>query len=257
MVPLGVILAIMALMLTMGWHRQLSLEMLVRHRAAIEDLVMAHRAVAIVAFMAVYAAAVSLSFPGAALLTIAGGMLFGTTIGGLAAVAAATLGATAVFLIAKYAFGGSSQCLLARRGGPLGEKLAAGFRQDAFSYLIFLRLVPLFPFWLVNLVPAPAGVGLAPFVAATALGIVPATFAFAFFGAGLDSAIMAQESAYRACLAVQSLGCNLDFHLKAAITPELIGGLVALGLIALIAPAVRWYRLTRTTRSGGEDAGLS
>jgi uncharacterized membrane protein YdjX (TVP38/TMEM64 family) len=257
LVPLGVILAIMAFVLAMGWHRHLSVESLARHRAAIEAMVAAHQAIAILAFMAIYAAAVALSFPGAALLTIGGGMLFGTVIGGLSAVVAATLGATAIFLIAKYAFGGSPACLLARRGGPLGEKLASGFRKNAFCYLVFLRLVPLFPFWLVNLVPAPAGVGLLPFVAATAIGIVPASFAFAFFGAGLDSAIAAQESAYEACLATQFVGCSLDFHFKTAATPELIGGLVALGLIALIPPVVKRYRAARAAGSGGADAGLS
>src|SRR5712692_3918777 len=100
LVPLGVILAIMAFAVVMGWHRQVSLETLVRHRAAIEALVTTHRAIAILAFIAIYAAAVALSFPGAALLTIGGGMIFGALAGGLAAIAAATLGATAIFLIA-------------------------------------------------------------------------------------------------------------------------------------------------------------
>jgi uncharacterized membrane protein YdjX (TVP38/TMEM64 family) len=257
LVPLGAILVVMAIVVAMGWHRHLSLETLVRHRATIESLVAAHRAAAILAFIAIYAAAVALSFPGAALLTIGGGMIFGTLTGGLAAIAAATLGATAIFLIAKYAFGGVAGCLWARRAGPLGERLAAGFRRDAFCYLVFLRLVPLFPFWLVNLVPAPAGVGLGPFVAATALGIVPASFAFAFFGAGLNSAIAAEEGVYRACLTAQQAGCRLDFDFRTAATPELIGGLVALGLIALVPPAIKRYRLRRTACSGGTDAGLS
>src|SRR5438128_2346202 len=76
-----------------------------------------------------------------------------------------------------------------------------GFRADAFSYLLFLRLVPAFPFFLVNLAPALVGVKLSTFVAATAIGILPATFAFAFFGSGLDSVLAAQGAAYRACLA--------------------------------------------------------
>jgi uncharacterized membrane protein YdjX (TVP38/TMEM64 family) len=253
-VPLGVILAIMAVALAAGWHRHLSVETLVRHRAAIDALIDAHHVPAILAFMAMYAAAVALSFPGAALLTIGGGMLFGTLIGGLAAIGAATLGATVFFLIAKYAFGGITGCGWARRAGPLGERLASGFRKDAFCYLVFLRLVPLFPFWLVNLVSAPSGVGVVPFIAATALGIIPATFAFAFFGAGLDSAIAAQEGVYQACLAAQQSGCHLDFDFRTAATPELIGGLVALGLIALVPPVLR--RL-RSARAVGADASLS
>src|SRR5262249_3190551 len=160
LIPLGAILAVMVFAVAMGWHRQVSLEILVRHRTSIEELVAAHRAVAILAFIAAYAAAVALSFPGAALLTIAGGAIFGTLIGGLAGPAAAALGATVIFLVTKFACGCVACCGWMRRAAPLAEKLAAGFRKDSFSYLIFLRLVPLFPFWLVNLIAAPAGVSL-------------------------------------------------------------------------------------------------
>ena len=262
LVPLGAILALMAFAVAVGWHGQLSAETLVRHRSAIEALVTAHRAMAILAFIAVYAAAVALSFPGAALLTVSGGMIFGALAGGLAAVTAATLGATIIFLITKFAFGGVEGRRWVHRVGPLGEKLAAGFREDGFCYLVFLRLVPFFPFWLVNLVPAPAGVGLAPFVAATALGIIPATFAYAFFGAGLNSAIAAQEAVYQACLAAQQEGCRLDFDFRAAATPKLIGGLVILGLIALIPPTVKRFGAMRGPKRGAEacsgraDSGL-
>ena len=94
-------------------------------------------------------------------------------------------------------------------------------------------------------VPAPAGVALVPFVIATALGIIPATFAYAFFGAGLSSAVAAQESAFRACVAAREIGCRLDFDLQAAVTPELISGLAILGLIALIQPIVKRYGARR------------
>jgi uncharacterized membrane protein YdjX (TVP38/TMEM64 family) len=240
LIPLGVILTVMALAVVLGWHRQLSFETLVRHHSAIEESVAAHRVVAILSFIAVYSAAVALSFPGAALLTVAGGAIFGALTGGLAAAIAATLGATSIFLITKYAFSCVAGCGWMRRAAPLAEKLAAGFRKDAFCYLVFLRLVPLFPFWLINLISAPAGVALVPFVTATALGILPATFAFAFFGAGLNSAIVAQESAYQICVAAAGKAdCRLNFDLQAAVTPELIGGLVVLGLIALIPPVAR------------------
>lgn len=241
LIPLGVVLAAMAFAVAMGWHRQLSLEMLVRHRSSIDELVAAHRTIAILVFVAIYTAAVALSFPGAAFMTVGGGVIFGTLTGGLSAVTGATLGATAIFLITKFAFGCVARCGWMRSAAPLAEKLAAGFRKDAFCYLVFLRLVPLFPFWLINLIAAPAGVALVPFVTATALGIVPATFAFAFFGAGLGSSIVAQESVYRACVAAGEAGCHLDFDLHAAITPQLIGGLAILGLIALIPPVIRRY----------------
>jgi uncharacterized membrane protein YdjX (TVP38/TMEM64 family) len=171
-------------------------------------------------------------------LTITGGVLFGVVIGGAAASVGATIGAICIFLIARSAVGEQ----LARRAGPLAERLAEEFRADAFSYLLFLRLVPLFPFWLVNLVPALCGVRLATFAAATAIGILPATFAFAFVGAGLDSVIAAQDAAYRACLAAAHPDCRLDFHLKEAITPQLIGALAALGVLALIPVAVKRLR---------------
>jgi uncharacterized membrane protein YdjX (TVP38/TMEM64 family) len=120
--------------------------------------------------------------------------------------------------------------------------LAEGFRADAFSYLLFLRLVPIFPFWLVNLVPALAGVRLPVFAAATAIGILPGTFAFAFVGAGLTSVITAQGTAYRACLAAGRSDCRLDFDLKAAVTPELLIALAALGVLALIPVVVKRLR---------------
>ena len=257
LIPLGAILAVMVFAVAMGWHRQVSMEMLVRHRSSVEELVAAHRAVAILAFITVYAAAVALSFPAAALLTVGGGVIFGALTGGLAAVTAATLGATVIFLVTKFACGCVAGCGWTRRASPLAEKLAAGFRKDAFCYLIFLRLVPLFPFWLVYLISAPAGVALVPFVAATALGIIPATFAFAFFGAGLSSAIVAQESVYRACVAAGEVGCQLDFDLQAAVTPELIGGLVILGLIALIAPVARGYCAIRRGAKMCPPSGIS
>ena len=87
----------------------------------------------------------------------------------------ATIGATLIFLVARTALGEP----LLRRAGPRADQLAQGFRDDAFSYLLFLRLVPAFPFFLVNLVPALAGVRLGPFVAATALGVIPAAVVFA------------------------------------------------------------------------------
>jgi len=240
--PLAVIAAISVTVIAMGWHKELSLSALVDRRAAVEAFTAEHRIAALALFASVYALVVALSIPGAAVLTVFGGIIFGTGAGGLAALVGATAGATVIFLIAKSALGG----WLVGRAGPHVEKLAAGFCADAFSYLLFLRLVPLFPFWLVNLVPALVGVRLRTFVAATALGIIPGTFAFAFFGAGLDSAIKAQAAAYRACLAAGTAGCRLHFDPMAAATPQLIAGLVALGLLALVPIAVKRFKAARS-----------
>jgi uncharacterized membrane protein YdjX (TVP38/TMEM64 family) len=161
-------------------HGGISLEALVRHRMAIEAFVAGHRVLAVLAFIAIYIAAVALSVPGALFLTMTGGFLFGLVVGATAATIGATAGATLIFLVARTALGEP----LLRRVGPRASQLAKGFRDDAFSYLLFLRLVPAFPFFLVNLVPAFAGVWLGTFVGATALGIIPATFVYAFAGTG-------------------------------------------------------------------------
>src|SRR5262249_5664939 len=108
--------------------------------------------------------------------------------------------------------------------------------------LLFLRLVPIFQFWMVNLVPALAGVRLATFAAATALGVIPATFVFAFGGAGLDSVIAAQPSAYRSGLAAARSDCRLALHIHAALPPELIAALAGLGVLALVPVVVRRLR---------------
>jgi len=159
----------------------------------------------------------------------------------------ATAGASIIFMIAKSAFGEH----LARRAGPLAEKLTDGFRADAFHYLLFLRLVPVFPFFVINLVAALVGVHLPTFIAATGVGIIPGTFTFAFVGAGLDSVIRAQAAIYNACLAAGRADCRLDFDIRAAVTPELLGALAALGVIALIPVAVKRLRARRMANSSG------
>jgi uncharacterized membrane protein YdjX (TVP38/TMEM64 family) len=246
--PLALIVMAAFFVFGMGWHRYLSLETLVRHRTALQAFVDAHFVAALAAFVAAYVAAVALSVPGAVLLTISGGILFGWLIGGLAVLAGATAGATLIFLIARTAFGE----FFVRRAGPRLKRVVEGFRADAFSYLLFLRLVPLFPFFLVNLAPALAGIPLATFVAATAVGIIPATFVFAAVGAGLDSAVRAQEMAYRACVDAGGADCRLDFHASAAVTPQLLAGLAALGLLALVPVLVRRFY---TRRQDANPAG--
>jgi uncharacterized membrane protein YdjX (TVP38/TMEM64 family) len=236
--PVALIVLAMCIVFATGAYRQVSLETLVRHRMAIDAFIDAHPLAALAAFMAVYIVAVALSMPGASLLTISGGILFGTFVGAGATVIAATTGATIIFLVARGACGET----LIRRAGPLAGKLAAGFRSDAFSYLLFLRLVPAFPFFLINLVPAIVGVKLPTFLGATAIGIIPATLAFSFLGSGLDSVIAAQEKVFRACLATGRADCQIQFDLGMIITPQLLAALVTLGLIALLPVVVKRLR---------------
>src|SRR6476661_3513100 len=185
----------------------ISLESLLRHRATIDTLVGEHRMLAVLAYIGFYIVAVTLSLPGAAFLTVAGGFLFGIVVGASASVIGAAIGATLIFLVARTALGEP----LLRLAGPRANQVAKGFRDDAFSYLLFLRLVPVFPFFVVNLVPALAGVRLGPFIAATALGVIPAAVVFALAGTGLDSVIMAQKEAYDQCAASGRLDCRMVF----------------------------------------------
>jgi uncharacterized membrane protein YdjX (TVP38/TMEM64 family) len=216
----------------------ISLETLVANREAIGAFVAEHRMLALLSYIGLYIVTVALSVPGATLLTLSGGFLFGIAVGASAAVIGATTGATLIFLLARTALGEP----LLRRAGPRAQQLAQGFRADAFSYLLFLRLVPAFPFFLVNLVPAFAGVRLGPFVAATALGVIPAALVYAFAGTGLDSVITAQKNSFQDCLAAGHADCRLVFDARDVLTPQLLGALVALGLLALVPVVVRRLR---------------
>lgn len=216
----------------------ISFETLVANRETVGAFVSDHRILALLCYIGLYFAAVALSVPGAVVLTVSGGFLFGVAVGATAAVIGATAGATLIFLLARTALGEP----LLRRAGPRAQQLAQGFRADAFSYLLFLRLVPAFPFFLVNLVPAFAGVRLGPFVVATGLGVIPAALVYAFAGTGLDSVITAQKHAFQECLAAGHADCRLTFDARDVLTPQLLGALVALGLLALVPVVVRRLR---------------
>jgi len=199
----------------LGLADHLSLETLARHHAALARFVDANRAVAAAAYVALYAAAVALSVPGAVVLTLAGGLLFGAVLGTALAVTAATVGATGVFLLARTLFGENGLARL----GPRAEALAAAIRRNAASYLLVLRLVPLFPFFLVNLVPAFVGVGLPVYVVTTFFGILPGTAVFSLAGAGLGDVLAAGGA----------------FDVRSVLTPQVLGALVGLAALALAA----------------------
>jgi uncharacterized membrane protein YdjX (TVP38/TMEM64 family) len=186
-----------------------------------------------------YVAVVALSLPVAGILSIAGGFLFGWAISAPVTVAAAVLGAAAVFQIVKTSFGAA----LAERAGPMVQRLSRGFAENAFSLLLFLRLTPVFPFWAVNAVAGLCRIPMRTFIAATALGIIPASFAFALVGSGLDQVIDAQLAAHQACVAAKGSGnCQFSVEASALLTPELGLGLTALGLVALIPLGIRLWK---------------
>jgi len=150
---------------------------------------------------------------------------------------AATLGATIIFEIARTSFGEVMQ----QRTGKFVEKMRNGFQEDSFLYLLTLRLTPVFPFWVINIVPALLNMRLMPYVAATFLGIIPGTFAYAYIGAGLDSVIMAQEIANPGCAANGT--CKIDPG--ALITVDVIIAMAALGFISLLPVVIRKIRKKR------------
>ena len=246
--PLVILLGGIAAVYASGLHKYLSLETVANHRDTLMNFVADNTVLAVGAYMLVYVATVAFSLPGAALLTILGGFLFGWLLGGVYTVLAATIGAVAIFLVVKTALGDA----LTKRAGPWMEKLSGGFQKDAFNYLLFLRLVPAFPFFVVNIAPAVAGVGLGTYALATLIGIIPGTFAFSVLGSGLDSIITEQKNAHLSCIAENgAANCEFALDVKSLITTELIAAFVALGVVALIPVVVKKLR-ARKKATGGD-----
>ena len=133
--------------------------------------------------------AVSFSLPVASLLTLAGGAIFGWPAATLVVVAA-TVGAGLVFFAAKNLFTDIQR----RRAGPFLGKLEKGFSQNAFFYLLALRLVPAAPFWVLNIVPALTRMSITKFLAATFIGIIPGSFAYVWVGRGFDQVLAAGKT---------------------------------------------------------------
>lgn len=198
---------------------------------------------AAILFMGLYVIVVACSFPGGLLMTVTGGFLFGWIAAGFMAVFAATVGATILFMIAATSLGQP----LRRRAGPWLKKLESGFEENALSYLLFLRLVPVFPFWIINIAPAFLGVGLGTYIIGTAIGIIPGTFVFAYLGVGLDSIIVEQQEKYQACLATGNSDCRLDFHISSLITKEIFFAFIALGVISLLPIVIKKFQKKKST----------
>lgn len=239
--PLLVLVAGMALAYGMGWHGLLSLKTIGLNFEALKSFIDRHLLAALLLYMLIYFVVVALSLPGGLVMTLSGGLLFGWPLAFPATVIAATAGASVVFLIAKTSFGES----LAARATPWIEKMRHGFQRNALNYLLFLRLVPIFPFFVVNLVPALLGVPFRTYVIATFLGIMPGTLAFVVTGSGLSSVIEAHNRLYSACLerapANSETSCPYNVDAGAFVTPELLAAFFLLGVVALIPVAVRHW----------------
>ncbi len=237
---LGIVVAMVAAYL-LGLHHYLTLETVALNRDLLKNFVASHMILAIAIFMAAYVAIVALSLPVAAVMSIAGGFLFGWVVGVPVVVSSATLGGFLVFEAVRSSFGH----VLAQRSGPFLQKLSSGFAEDAFSYLLFLRLVPAFPFFAVNAVAGLCKVKRMTFVAATVLGIIPASFAYTWLGTGLDSIIDAQSARHRECLATGGSPCKFQLELGTLLTREIVLAFVALGVVSLLPIAFRKWRRRR------------
>ncbi len=183
--PLTVLVAGLAAFFYFDLNQYVSLGALKTHREVLQSWVENYGAMSAIVFIAVYALAVAFSIPGAVFITIAGGFMFGPYLGTVYVVIGATTGAVGVFLAAKCALGD----VLRAKAGPAIKRMEAGFRENALSYLLILRLVPLFPFWLVNLVPAFLGVSLRTYLIGTFLGIVPGAFVYSLVGDGAGAVL--------------------------------------------------------------------
>lgn len=177
------VVALMALAWATGWVERIDLAFIQNHRDQLQAFVLARPVLGVLVFVLVYAACVALSLPIATLLTLLGGFLFGVWLGLAAVVVGATVGATVLFLIARSSLGEP----LRQRAGPFYQRVAGHMQGNAVGYLLFMRLVPVFPFFLVNIVPAFFGMSVGAYVVTTFFGIMPGTFIFVNFGGQLGT----------------------------------------------------------------------
>jgi uncharacterized membrane protein YdjX (TVP38/TMEM64 family) len=220
LIPLFVLAGVLIAFFTLGLNKYVTLDALRENREVLKTWVAENKTEAVLSFIAAYVAVAAFSLPLGAVLSIAGGYLFGSVFGAAWIVVGATTGATLLFLIAKSSLG---EPLRARFAAQV-QRMEEGFRQNAFSYLLLLRLVPLFPFWLVNLAPAFLGVPVLTFVITTFVGIIPGAFVFASIGNAANAAFEAGETLD---LSIGTLLSRPDFYIP-------IVGLAVLSLIPIV-----------------------
>jgi uncharacterized membrane protein YdjX (TVP38/TMEM64 family) len=223
--PLAILVVGGVTFFALGVQRYVSFEKLHAHHEELMGWVVRWGIMACALYSLGYAAMTAFSIPGGAVATIVAGYLFGTVTATLIVLVGATVGATAVFLAARTAIGD----LLLRRARGAIRRMEEGFRRDALSYLLVLRLIPLFPFWLVNLVPAVLGVSLRTFVIGTAIGIIPGTIVYASVGSGLGALLESGRSP----------------DLMIIFEPQILLPILGLAVLALLPVAYRRWRERR------------
>ncbi len=212
--PLLFLLIMLFFVIYFRLYTYLSFDSLKQHREFLSTWTTQHFVLASVIFMLVYTIAVAISVPGAIFLTLTGGFLFGLFFGTMYVVISATLGAILIFLAMKTAL----RHWVERAAGRFIKQMSQGFQQNAFSYLMVLRLVPLFPFWVVNIVPALLGVNLRTFALTTFLGIIPGSLVYVWVGSGLSYIFERQQTP----------------NLQIIFAPQILLPLLALAVLSLI-----------------------
>lgn len=202
-----------------GIAHQIGWATLARNQSDLARWVDGHPVGAPTLYILTYAVVVALSLPESAVVSVAGGLLFGTVLGGTLAVVGSTLGSLVLFLLVRHH--------LAQHRGRLVDRIRAALEQDGFSYLLAIRLIPVFPFWLVNLAAGLSGMRLLPYATATVIGIIPATFVYASIGAGVGK-VLAEGGAP---------------DLTIVFSPGILGPLLGFALISLL--PVAWRRWKR------------
>lgn len=231
---LGVIALLLAIGYWVGIFEHFGLSSFIKHRQEVGAFVDDNFIVAGIGFILLYAGLVAISFPGASFLTIASGFFFGGIVGGMFAVIGATIGAVIIFIIARTSFGD----FLKEKAGPFVNKMIEGFKKDAFQYLLTLRLVPVFPFWALNIVPALLDMKVKPYALATFIGIIPGTFTYAYIGTGMDSIIADVAEKQPGCADAGT--CTLNFG--SLVTTEILIAITMLGVISILPVVVKKLR---------------
>ena len=231
--PIYIILAGLVLAYLMGWVDYLKPSALAENAVYLNELVKEHFLLVLLAFIVIYILATAFMVPASA-LTIGGGFLFGLAVGAPATVVGATIGACILFMAAKSSLGEALKSI----AGPFVGKMEAGFNESPLSYLFTLRLIPIFPFAVVNIAPAILGAKFRDYFISTALGIIPGTIAYTWIGAGLRGTLL------DAAKAGESVDVNA---LMGAAAKNLIPAFFALAIVALM-PALykKFFKKNKT-----------
>lgn len=224
--PIVILLGVLLTGLLLGWQRYFTLDYLAGAREGIRAFAGEKVLLAALIYVLGYAAAVSVAFPATWLLTLAGGFVYGIVPGGLLAAIGATIGASILFWAARTAFGDS----LRQKAGGFVDRAARGFEKSAFSYMLAMRLAPVLPFSVVNVLPALFKVKFRSYFLATLIGILPGALVYASIGQGLETVLIEVAASGRAV------------SLSDLVTPGLSLGLLGLALLAMVQPVYAFVR---------------